>query len=618
MNRVFALGRTFSLGLLLLFINACALMPHGADGPYYVDRTSLSGAYLQGRFAAQVFDIPRAEEAFGEVARRWPSPEGSRTAFAYALAAGDMDEAERQARVLVAQGGNFGLDDDSILALGIQIDLPRLTLASAAMRDGDAERAVLLLEKPLDSSLGQSLGALLRSAAAYQARGVGPATTALTEQDAGTYRGLVPMHAGHLFLLEGDTSSAEAALRQALGAPRAEIAAISYGLLLEQTDRPNEANEIYRRMVQDAGLYTRAGRMGLVRTGALEPASRRFEARAKSMPQNVETPRQLYALALENFAWLGFEQAIGFQGDTPIAEERRLNALVVPLALANLARATDPSRDTAHYLAAIIYGAYDTPETAIAAADEVAPSSFLYEYAVLEKTDAMAALGNNDDAINALRAAIKTEPGSAQWALQLQIYLAAEGRYQEADVVAEDALEAAERLGVLPSASWRYWFARGAARIEAGRWPDGRDDLEKALELSEDEPIILNHLGYSYVERGEQLERAFGMIERALEIDPENGSIVDSLGWAHFQQGNYTDALEQLERAVELEPEDAVITDHLGDAYFMLGRERDARYEWERVLGLVDATDELKSLVSAKLVGDFSAFPTLASRDEAS
>jgi Flp pilus assembly protein TadD len=286
--------------------------------------------------------------------------------------------------------------------------------------------------------------------------------------------------------------------------------------------------------------------------------------------------------------------------------------LIVPLGLANLARYVDPDRNAADYLAALIFSFYGTPEIAIEAADAVPPESWLYGYVILEKANAAQDAGTAEDAIAILRQASRAEKRpEPQWALQLHILLAAEGRYDEADEAGTVAIREAERLGVLPSSLWRYYFARGANRLDAGRDEAAFADLEKTLELAPDEPIILNHLGYSYVERAQQLERAFGMIERAVEIEPQNGSIVDSLGWAYFQRGFYDKAVERLEEAVQLEPADAVITDHLGDAYFMTGRSRDAQYEWRRVLSLEDADDELRSAAAAKLEGDYSSSPTL-------
>lgn len=597
--------------VVLVAVTGCASGPSRSSAGSST-QNSLSGAYLQGRFAAQDFNIPRADQAFSEVAAQQGSEASKRLAFAYAVAAGSMEEAERQARLIVNQP--TAQQDGSPSTL--QIDLPRLTLAAAAMREGDAEEARAWLEEPLISPLGRSLATLLISAATFELEGMTPAAKVVAAQDPGSYRGLVPLYAGALFALGGDLGAAEAMYRQALNAPRGEVAAIGFARLLEDTERTDDANRIYRQLLSDAGLYMRAGRMGLVRTGALEGAPKPFRGHADDQPPLVTDARALFAFALESYAWLGFEQAAGMDANGPLGEQARQQAFVVPLALANIARATDPSRDAAHYIAMLTFSFFDTPDAAIEASDAIPPQSWLYSFAQLERATVMARRDEAPSAARAsLRSAMRKDGGTnPPWGLQLHIYAAAEEDYTRADDYVTEAIAMAEALEVQPPSLWRYYFARGAARVEADRFSDGAADLEKALELAPDEPIILNHLGYSYVERGEQLDRAFGMIEAALERAPQNGAIVDSLGWAHFQQGNYDQAVTWLEDAVALEPSDAVITDHLGDAYYMVGRDRDAQFEWVRVRDLDDADDELLEEVERKLSGDFSQSPILSAR----
>ncbi|MEM9809885.1 MAG: tetratricopeptide repeat protein [Pseudomonadota bacterium] len=589
--------------LVLLVLTACGTGSGGglSLGP---QQQSVSGAYLQGRFAAQEFNISAAETAFQEVARREPGPKGNRTAFIYALASGSSDLAEKQARLVISSvDAQNALDDD----IGVQKDLPRLTLATAAMRDNNPEAALRYLEEDgLTSSLSRSLAVLLRSAALYDAEGQDAGARALLDVEQGLFTGLIPLQGAFLSLLAGDPRAAEIGFRAALGAPRRDVAALGYAQFLEAEARGDDAVAIYTSMIQDGGLYARAGRMGLTRLGVLEGQDKTFRKRAEKMPPLVEDADGLFAMALANYAWLGFEQAIQAQGYGPLADQRRRASMVVPLALANLARDVEPSSDIANYLAALIYSFFDEPEDALEAVEAIKPTSWLYTFAQLEAADSARNKGSVDDAIKRLRSAMKDDPGAPQLGLQLHATLLAEKRYQEADKVGTQAIAAAEALSALPSSLWRYYFSRGAGRIDAGTWQSGIDDLEKALELAPDEPAILNHLGYSYVEEGQQLDRAFGMIERALALQPDNGAIVDSLGWAHYQRGNIDEAVTYLERAVSLEPSDAVITDHLGDAYFVAGRKREARYEWQRVLGLDDADAELLKRVRAKLNGETS------------
>lgn len=133
---------------------------------------------------------------------------------------------------------------------------------------------------------------------------------------------------------------------------------------------------------------------------------------------------------------------------------------------------------------------------------------------------------------------------------------------------------------------WRSYFSRGAARERLNRWPEAEADFRRALELSPDQPDVLNYLGYSWVDRGEHLQEGLAMIRRAAEIRPMSGAIIDSLGWAYFRLGDYAQAVDWLEAAVRLEPADATLNDHLGDAYWRMDRRVEARFQWQRAMTL--------------------------------
>ncbi len=125
-------------------------------------------------------------------------------------------------------------------------------------------------------------------------------------------------------------------------------------------------------------------------------------------------------------------------------------------------------------------------------------------------------------------------------------------------------------------------------------------DFKRILAINPDDADTLNYLGYTWVDRGENLTEAFEMIRKAVKLEPQSGAIVDSLGWAHYKLGQYSLAKEKLEDAVELSPASATIVDHLGDVYWKLGRKREARYQWERALTF-DPTDEERANIRVKL-----------------
>ena len=149
---------------------------------------------------------------------------------------------------------------------------------------------------------------------------------------------------------------------------------------------------------------------------------------------------------------------------------------------------------------------------------------------------------------------------------------------------------------------WSLYYSRGIALERSGQWKRAEADLEHALELKPDQPLVLNYLGYSWIDRGENLDRGLKMIQKAVELRPEDGYIVDSLGWVHYRLGDYSSAVQYLEKAIELVPEDPTINHHLGDTYWQSGRPVEARYQWKRALQFGPQDEEIKP-IQAKLDG---------------
>lgn len=100
--------------------------------------------------------------------------------------------------------------------------------------------------------------------------------------------------------------------------------------------------------------------------------------------------------------------------------------------------------------------------------------------------------------------------------------------------------------------------------------------LRKLIELKPDNAQAYNALGYSFADRNLRLPEARELIEKALQLSPNDPFILDSLGWVLYRQGDLSGALGQLERAYAQRP-DPEIAAHLGEVLWALGRRDDAR-----------------------------------------
>jgi len=147
---------------------------------------------------------------------------------------------------------------------------------------------------------------------------------------------------------------------------------------------------------------------------------------------------------------------------------------------------------------------------------------------------------------------------------------------------------------------WIIYYTRGIVFDQEKRWAEAEKDFKKALEIRPEQPMVLNYLAYSWVDRGLNYVEAKKMLIRAVELRPNDGYIVDSLGWALYKMGDYEEAVPVLERAAQLETQDWAINDHLGDAYWTVGRKNEARFQWRHALSLSPDEDKI-DLIKSKI-----------------
>ena len=264
--------------------------------------------------------------------------------------------------------------------------------------------------------------------------------------------------------------------------------------------------------------------------------------------------------------------------------DRDLSALIYGQIGLNIA----PDNDLLRLLVAEVIAGQGRYEDA-AAMFATIPEGSPYRYdAQIARARNLARADMADEAVSVLRNLSAADPSKAEAASLLGDVLRGEARFDEA-VAAYD--EAAARIGEMTADHWRLLYSRGIALERSGKWARAESDLRAALAFNEDEAYILNYLGYSWIDRGENLEQAEQMVRCAAELRPQDGFIADSLGWVYYRTGRYAEAVAELERAVTLEPLDPVINEHLGDAYWQVGRKTEARFQWRRALNLEPEAD---------------------------
>jgi tetratricopeptide (TPR) repeat protein len=227
------------------------------------------------------------------------------------------------------------------------------------------------------------------------------------------------------------------------------------------------------------------------------------------------------------------------------------------------------------------------------ALDQIKSDSPLWPNAQIQKAFALNSMERVDEAKALLENLAAKDPKDVSPLDALGNILRAHERYGEA----RDYYTRA--LALIPKPikdNWTLFYSRGVCNERLKDWPAAEADFKGALALSPEESLVLNYLGYSWVDQGQNLKTAMDYIRKAVKLKPDDGYYVDSLGWAYFRLGSLSAAVENLERAVELKPDDPIINDHLGDAYWRVGRTLEAKYQWAQALTLKPEDDQAITL----------------------
>ena len=295
------------------------------------------------------------------------------------------------------------------------------------------------------------------------------------------------------------------------------------------------------------------------------------------LPPLADSPRAGAAEAL-----YGLGASIGRRGGEDLA-----------LVYLQLALYLEPTHAMALLSLADLYNSLKKPDLAIKIYDRIPASSPLRRNAEIQVASDLDSLDRTDEAKKRLEALIAEHPKDSEAIIALGNIL--RGRKAFADC-AEVYSKAIANLAVPEKANWVLFYFRGICYERSKQWPKAEADLKKALELFPDQPLVLNYLGYSWVDQGVNLDEGMSMIRRAVEQRPDDGYIVDSLGWANFRIGNYEEAVKDLDRAVELKPDNSTINDHLGDAYWRVGRVLEAHFQWSHAKDLNPDPEDLPKI----------------------
>jgi len=502
------------------------------------------GAYLAGRVAGQLNEMDAAALYYSEALASDPTNQTLlERSFSTSLSNGRFSEALPLAQRLMETG-----------------DAPSLAPLLLVLDNVKAERygpALELAQAMPATGFNTLVGPLVQ---AWVLQGLGrtdEALTALAKLDSSaSFASFQHFHQALILARAGRVDAAEQAFQTTLTVPGGATprTLLAYGRFLATTGHKDDAVALYDDYIK-----------------AL-PGNPTVEAARASVLAGQDVP--VVASPAEGLSDVFFDtaQALDRNGTRSAA-----------IIYAQLANFLMPESDEGRMLLGNLYEASGQDMAAVQAFASVSERSPLHWEAQRDYATMQYRMGNADEARRILESMREKNPDDLTVAITLADVYRRQGEPDKArqiyDAIIGSIKEPKEN-------HWSLYYTRGTTFEELGQWDKAEADLLMALELSPDQPVVLNYLGYSWVVRGENLDRALTMIRKAVELRPNDGNIVDSLGWALYKLGRYDEAVEQLERAVLLRPEVPEINEHLGDAYWRVGRILEARFQWSHAIDL--------------------------------
>ncbi|MCB1519521.1 MAG: tetratricopeptide repeat protein [Hyphomicrobiaceae bacterium] len=553
-----------SLLLAVFLLGGAASEPAEARSPEsFAAARSLVGSYLAGRFAKGQNEIASAADFYSTALLHDPDNEILiEQAFIMEASAANWERAEALAAQLVERQP--------------QHRLAQLTLGVAAFKAGKVAEADKHLVAAGSGPIGDLTSALLRAWIKKSENKVSDALDLLDQPKLAEWAQFyLRYHRGLIADTAGRERDARFAYKRVFKQDSRTLrTALAYARHAANAGDRNLAKSVMREYIRRAGGTPHPLAVELL--GEIESG--------RKIALQIRHPVQGISEAL-----YGLGEALTTEGGVSIGIVYLQLALMLqpdqPLALAALAQAYETTKDY---------------EAANATYDKIPSDTPLQNAVDIRRAFNLNALDKVDAAKTLLETVAKRAPQELAPLDALGNIMRSRKRYDEA---IEFYSKAIKLIGKPEKRHWAFFYSRGTCYERTRQWPKAEADLKKALSLAPDQPLVLNYLGYSWIDQGVNLRKGLELIEKAVSLKPDDGYIVDSLGWAQYRLGRYQEAVRHLERAVELRPDDPVLNDHLGDALWRVGREREARFQWDQALSLGPEAEDAEKIRKKLVAG---------------
>ncbi len=517
--------------------------------------TSVSGNYLAGRYARRDNDSRMASINFKLARLKDPNDiRLIREAFLSELRLGNVEEAAKLAE------HSIKLDAVSPFMM--------LVIGLREAKSGNWEKANDAFGKLPQSQLNQILGPLILGWTSIATGKLDLGVTSfskISEKDGFEILGL--LHLGLGYQITGEIQKADAAFEKAL---------------LHDTVPPD------RLKISTAAHYARSARLTQARKMIEQLSQNDIDATVLNIileEKNTPLNKEVFITdASDGLAEALFDISQALKND--LTDE-------LAIIFARLSLYMRPEFAPANILLGETLNQSGKHQQAIAHFSKIRAKSAYFLFAQFNLATTLQNIKKTEDAVSLLENMIKNNPKDYRPHMHI-------GDLKRSLKQWDDAIKAYSRALQLKTGTensdWILYYSRGIAYEQSKNWDQAEADFMKALELSPNQPFVMNYLGYAWAEQGIKLIEANELIVKAVEQRPRDGYIADSLGWVLYQSGDYKRAVPELERAVQLRPNDATINDHLGDAYWKVGRKLEARFQWDKAKSMKLDVDHLESI----------------------
>ena len=515
-------------------------------------------SYVQARAAEMDGDESRSARLFAAMAMADPADRTiARRAIATAIQSGQGDLAVSLAKEVPPDQLPFDA---------------RLMLAADALRGGKEKVAVAILEKG-NTSTEVDLFAPLVRAWERTARGKEDGIEILSQMSAAS--------------------------------PLAPIANEQKAAMLFALGRTDDALVFARKALMQSGTGGRNTRLRLAYADSLLGRNRQADALTMLQGNDEALVAARARIAAGKPLRMAMETPAAGFAEMLLAlaiELSRDDNKALPIALTQVARHANPANSEGTILLALLQDGEGRPDDALNLLGQIPGDDLLVGEALDVETRILGDKGDYQRALARAQQAVRAPGAGPHDYGRLANVLGDMERHTEAAAAYGEAIARTERG--TNAELWTLHLLRAASLEQANRWGEAKAELETAMKLEPENPLLLNFLGYGKLERGEDLDLAEAMIRKASALRPDDASITDSLGWALFKRGRTVEAIETLSRAAAGDPTQAEIHEHLGDALYTAGRRIEARFSWQAAM--LTAEDKVKTRLEHKLEAGLS------------